>query len=63
MYEFVDLAGQLASNPPPVEPAAQIEIQDIITRVNEQVIFDQVTPLEGAQIMRKEVEQALQRSN
>lgn len=63
MYEFVDLTGQLASNPPPVEPAAQIEIQDIITRVNEQVIFDQVTPLEGAQIMRKEVEQALQRSN
>ena len=63
MYEFVDLAGKLASNPPPVEPAAQIEIQDIITRVNEQVIFDQITPLEGAQIMRKEVEQALQRSN
>lgn len=63
MYEFVDLAGKLASNPPPVEPAAQIEIQDVITRVNEQVIFDQITPLEAAQIMRKAVEQALQRSN
>lgn len=63
MYEFVDLAGKLASNPPPVEPAAQIEIQDVITRVNEQVIFDQITPLETAQIMRKAVEQALQRSN
>jgi len=63
MYEFVDLAGRLASNPPPVEPAAQIEIEDIIKRVDEQVIFEQITPLEGAQMMRKLVVEALQRTN
>lgn len=63
MYEFVDLAGQLASNPPPVEPAAQIEIEDILKRIDEQVIFDQITPLEGAQMMRKLVVEALQRTN
>lgn len=61
-YEFVDKVGELASNPPPMEPAVQMEIEDILSQCNEQVQFGTMTPEEAAAMFRSEAEDAFARS-
>ena len=61
-YEFIDVVGQIASNPPPLEPAAQMEIEDILDQLDEKVMFGMLAPEEAAAQYRAEVEDALARS-
>lgn len=61
-YEFIDLAGSLASNPPPMEPAVQLEVEDLLNQYNERVMFDVMSPEEAAAEFRLEVEAAFERT-
>jgi len=60
-YDFIDVVGALASNPPPLEPAAQTELEDIRAQIDEEVMFGLITPDEGAAKFRTEAEDAFAR--
>lgn len=60
-YDFINLVGALASNPPPLEPAAQTELEDIRKQIDEEVMFGMITPEEGASKFRAEAEDAFAR--
>ncbi len=61
-YDFISLVGALASNPPPLEPAAQTELEDIRKQIDEEVMFGLITPEEGAAKFRTEAEDAFART-
>lgn len=60
-YDFIDLVGEIASNPPPLEPAAQTELEDIRKTIDEEVMFGLITPEEAAARFREEANEAFAR--
>jgi len=62
VYEFVDRMGKIADSPVILDPKEQPEIKDLYTRLQEQVIFGQISADEAAKQLRSGAEQIFAKS-
>lgn len=62
IFDYVDLIGEIASHPAPVEANGQIEIEDMTKRIGEELAFGQIEPAAAAERFYKEATEIIERN-
>jgi multiple sugar transport system substrate-binding protein len=60
-FDFMDKVGRLSSKPQTIEPPAELEVEDILRKLGEQVLFDRMTPAAAAAKFREDATKVLAR--
>ncbi len=60
-FDFMDRVGKIASKDQPIEPQSELEVEEILRKLGEQVIYDKITPAEAAARFRADATKVLGR--
>jgi multiple sugar transport system substrate-binding protein len=60
-FDFMDKVGRIASKPQTIEPPTELEVEDILRKLGEQVLFDKLTPAAAAARFREDATKVLSR--
>jgi multiple sugar transport system substrate-binding protein len=58
-FDFLDKVGKVASKAQPIEPPTELEVEDILRKAGEQVLFDKISPAEAAAKFRADATKTL----